>query len=172
MHLGRWLELNTVWSWDLGAIFICIGGNDLVNEQVTHDEIAKRLMALVQSISVVKKGATIVTISPIPRTRKNDPHFAHRFLTRIDMFNKTMHQVSCNHHHLVHNLFVEERKNEYLYRPRLHLYSGDLVHLNAEGRDLFQQLVGFAFESVNCGNFQWSESVVFRHQRRLMLWAF
>ena len=40
MHLGRWLEINTIWSWDLGAIFICVGGNDLMNEQVTHDEIA------------------------------------------------------------------------------------------------------------------------------------
>ena len=129
-------------------------------------------MALVQNISVVKKEAIIVTISPIPHARKNDPHFAHWFLTRIDMLNKTMHQVSCSHHYLVHNLFVEERKNEYLYGPRLHLYSGDLVHLNAEGRDLFQQLVGFAFELVNRGNFQWLESVVFRHERRLMLWAF
>ena len=172
-HVDNYLVNNNYMGNHISCYFILAGGNDLEQIAVSAARVASRMKELVQKIATKRPKALIITGTPIPRGSKAEKKKADWFQGRCESFDENMDQGHSGHHHFLTDLFVAESGSvQGPVTPRMALYADDWIHLNMEGRQAFQLLLDFVYESVVQVNFDRTKAIEFKGERRMALWKF
>ena len=172
-HVEKYLEQNNFLGNNISCYFLMVGGNDLEHFAVSAAVVAGRMRNLVAKISTHRPRALIVTGTPIPRGSRTDHGKADWFQSKLELFDQNMDQGSSSHHHFLNDLFVAESGSvRGPVAPRMSLYADDCIHLNMDGREAFQMLLDFVYESVVQVNFEKTKAIVYNGERRMALWKF
>ena len=150
----------------ISCYFVLIGGNDL-DANKPAKVIVREICYLVQEISKRNPDCVVITGSVIPRGKGD------QFLCLSEGLDQEMAKFAINHHHFLSDLFVAAPCGRArLVQPRLNLYKHDLTHLNAEGLELYKQLLTFIISCVNWGDFKGKLNVPCGRESRSVLWKF
>ena len=143
----------------LRALFILVGGNDLVIPNVPVAAVANNLMSLVNQIHQIRPEVTLITGSVI--CRKEGMCFVER---QIEL-DTQIQKASPTHHHFITDVFSTEPAYPKGQRePRGLLYGPDGVHLNAGGEKVLMDVLGLVFAAVNTDRYDGKHSFYFQPQ--------
>ena len=151
-------EIMEILQYGLGrysAIMLAIGGNDLCRG-MKPAVLVEKISEIVRLICEKNPGCIAVTTPVLPRIpdKWELVKSGEWFLQMVTDYDNLMVKAGYWHHNWCTDLFVAEDKDK-VTLPRLELYEGENVHLNARGVALYWELFKFCLDSVNF--LKWSE---------------
>ena len=81
-------------------------------------------------------------------------------------------QWSVNHHHFLSDVMVADQDRNGNVGIRTELYGKDLTHLNPRGREVYQGVLEFVFDSTNRDDFKGRKTLPCGGSYRSVLWKF
>ena len=150
-HIHAMLNINEFLRRYSRAFVLSFGSNDLT--MVSTLTFAEHLMKLVNDLQKENPNAWIITGTIIPRKHAGDS--GERFVHLSEGVDQLMKQSAPFHHHFWTDCFQSNPKVPGGPVTVVHqLFHPDGVHLNKLGNEVFRQVLGFVFDSLNFNNFQ------------------